>query len=169
MRPKRITVAAATIGNWIPVDRRSYGIIGFTVNPHASAAGTYSVQFTESAVNSGASKVTFSRVTTVLTVGFVNHGLSVGDNAILLGGDYIGQFDVASVIDDDSFTVTVVDDGQTSITGTCTPIISDDVAGSSAVTGKNSGTIDASVVAIRLNCTNSTGGPHDLLFNQVEG
>lgn len=170
MRPKRITVAAATVGNWIPVDRRSYGIIGFTVNPHTSAAGTYSVNFTESAVNGNGTRVSFSRTTTVLTVTFPDHGLAVADNVILLGNsDYFGQLDVASVVDDDSFTITVADSGQTAVTGTCLPIISGDIADATAVTGKNSGTIDTSVAAIRLNCTNSTGGPHDLIFNQVEG
>lgn len=170
MIPKRITVALGTVGNWIPVDRRSYGTIGFTVNPHTGALGTYSVQFTESAVNGNGTKVAFSRVTTVLTVNFPNHGLAVADNVILLGNsDYFGQLNVASVTDVNNFTITVADSGQTAVSGSCLPIIADDVAGNSSVTGQNSGTISASVAAIRLNCTNSTVAPHDIIFNQVEG
>ncbi len=166
MIPKRITVAATVVGDWIPLNRRSRDNTGVTVNPHASAAGTYTVNFTQSAVNRNGPTAAFSRTTTVLTVTLVDHGLSTTDQAALVSRDYSGVFDIASVVDDNSFTITVADAGQTSISGFVQPIIVSTLTGFSTVTGQTDGQIDASVIAIRLDCTNSTGGPHDLLINQ---
>ena len=168
MRPIRKTVAAAAIGDWIPVNRRSWGNIGFTVNPQPSAAGTYAVQFTESQLQNGTKKVPISRSTTVLTVNLVNHGGAVGDDAAVTeSGDYDGVLVIASVVDADNFTVTVSASGD-SRSATIAVVIADDVAGFTAASGKDSGLINASVVAIRLNCTNSTTAAHDILINQFE-
>ncbi len=165
---KRKTVAAAAIGDWIPVNRRSWGNIGFTVNPQPSAAGTYDVEFTESQLQNGTKKVPISRSTTVLTVSLVNHGLAVGDDAVITeSGDYDGVLVVASVVNADSFTVTVAASGD-SRSATVAPVIADTVVDFAAASGKNSGFIDASIVAIRLNCTNSTTAAHDILINQFE-
>lgn len=165
---KRKTVAAAAVGDWIPVNRRSWGSIGFTVNPQPSAAGTYDVEFTESNLQNGTKKVPISRSTTVLTISLVNHGLAVGDDAIITeSGDYDGVEVVASVVDADSFTVTVAASGD-SRSATVAPVIADTVVDFAAATGKNSGLINASVVAIRLNCTSSTTAAHDILINQFE-
>ena len=165
---KRKTVAAAAIGDWIPVNRRSWGNIGFTVNPQPSAAGTYDVEFTESELQRGTKKVPISRSTTVLTVSLVNHGLAVGDDAVITeSNDYDGVLVVASVVNADSFTVTVAASGSYT-SATVAPVVADVATGFLAASGKNSGLIDASIVAIRLNCTNSTTAAHDILINQFE-
>jgi len=168
MNLKRVTVAAAAISPWIPLNRRSWGSVGFTVNPQNSAAGTYDVEFTESNLNTVLDFTPISRSTTVLTVSLVNHGLIVGDDVIVAGSiDYDGEQTVASVVDADSFTITVAASG-TARKAKIIPIIADDLTGFTAATGKNSGEIDASVVAIRLNCTNSTTAAHDIFINQFE-
>jgi len=166
MKLKRITVDNAVVGNWIPLNRMSRDNVGIVVSAHASAGGTYDVNFTESALNSRGVPSTFSRTTTVLTVTLVNHGLTTADNVMIQDSDYVGQHDIASVVDDDSFTVTVADAGQNSTNGLIVPVIVSTLTGFSAATGRVDGLIDASVVAVRLNCTNSTGGPHDISINQ---
>ena len=75
MIPKRITVANGDVGDWVPLNRRSRDHVGVTVNPHASAGGSYTVNFTQSGVNRLGSSCTFSRAGTTLTVGLENHGL----------------------------------------------------------------------------------------------
>lgn len=165
---KRITVAAGAISDWIPVNRRSWGSIGFTVNPQPTAAGTYDVEFTESQLQRGTRKVPISRSTTTLTVNLVNHGLAVGNDAVITESqDYDGVRIVTAITDVDNFTVTVSASGD-SRSATVSPVIADDVAGFTAATGKNSGLVDASIVAMRLNCTNSTTAAHDILINQFE-
>ena len=124
---KRITVAAGAVSDWIPVNRRSWGSIGFTVNPQVSAAGTYDVEFTESQIQRGTRKVPISRSTTTLTVNLVNHGLAVGDDAVITESqDYDGVLVVASVVDVDNFTVTVAASGDAR-SATVSPVIADDV------------------------------------------
>ncbi len=165
---KRITVAAGAVSDWIPVNRRSWGNIGFTVNPQPSAAGTYDVEFTESQLQRGIKKVPISRSTTVLTVNLVNHGGAVGDDAVITeSGNYDGVLVIASVVSADSFTVTVSASGD-STSATIAIVIADDLVGFTAASGKESGIVDASIVAMRLNCTNSTTAAHDILINQFE-
>ena len=165
---KRQTVAAGAIGTWIPVNRRSFGNIGFTVAPNTSATGTYDVQFTESNIQRGTDNVVLSRSTTTLTVNLVNHGLVVGDEArIVQSTDYDAFHVVATVVDADSFTATVAASG-TSVRGTVIPIVVDDVSGFSGAAGKQSGIVDASVVAVRLDATGISSAPIDILVNQFE-
>lgn len=166
MIPKRITVANGDVGDWVPLNRRSRDHVGVTVNPHASAGGSYTVKYTQSGVNRLGPSCTFSRAGTTLTVGLENHGLSTSDQVSFKSGDYNGVFDVASVTNDDVFTVTLGSAVGSSNKGNAQPIIVSDLNGFSAVTGQVDGQIDASVIAIRLDCTSSTGGPHDLLINQ---
>ena len=170
MLPKRITVTYGTVGKWIPVDRRSYGTIGFTVHPHTSSAGTYSVQFTESEIQKGR-KCNVSRSTTTLTINYQSHGLTTSDDVILYGsyaGDYNARYAVASVVDANNITVTVADAG-TSTIAYVIPVIVDTLTDFSGVSGLLSGNIFASVTAIRLNATSVTTANIDLVFNQVEG
>ena len=116
----------------------------------------------------GTKKVPISRSTTVLTVNLVNHGGSVGDDAVVTeSGDYDGVLVIASVVDTDNFTVTVSASGD-SRSATIAVVIADVVTGFLSASGKNSGLIDASIVAMRLNCTNSTTAAHDILINQFE-
>jgi hypothetical protein len=171
MLEKRITVQAAEIGKWIPLNRRSFGTVGFTVAPQEGAGGTYSVEFTEREIQRGPKVVGISRTATVLTIPLVNHGLTVGDSVVLYSsrdGDYEGVYQVASVVDLDSITVAVPDAGQTAPYSNVIPLKVDVMTDFDAATGKESGNIFASVTAVRLNCTNSTTAPHDILINQFE-
>lgn len=169
MRPLRITVQPGTKSNWIPVSRRSWGEIGFTVQPQLGAAGTYDVEFTESEGQFG-DRATLSRVGTTLTVNLVNHGLDTTNGCFIVrttNGDYDGFFEVQTVPSLDQFTVTVLASGDATV-GFVSPVVQDDVTGFTAVTGKDSGNVFASIFALRLNCTNSTTAPHDFLVNQYD-
>lgn len=165
MIPKRIKVADATISDWIPLNRRSRDHTGVTVDPHTSAAGSYTVNYTQSAINRKGAVSALSRSGTTLTITLPNHGLSTSDDIAIQSRDYNGVFTVASVTNDNVFTITVPASGE-SITGFVQPIIVSTLTGFSSVTGQTDGQIDASVIAIRLDCTTSTGGPHDLLIDQ---
>jgi hypothetical protein len=167
---KRITVAAGAVGAWIPLDRRSYGTIGFTVRPHTSSAGTYSVNFTSSPLQQGRENCVLSRSTTALTITYPAHGLTTADDVIVsgvLGADYGGRYKVASVVDANNITVTVADAG-TATRGTVAPVVVDTVTDFSGASGLNSGNIFASISAFRLDATDVTTAPADLIYNQVE-
>lgn len=167
---KRVTVTQATVGKWIPVDRRSYGTIGFTVRPHTSSAGTYSVNFTESPIQKGRERSALSRSTTTLTINYPLHGLTTADDVILTdvrNGDYGGRYAVASVVDANNITVTVADAGSAP-TATVIPVVVDTVTDFSGVSGLLSGNIFASVSAFRLNAASVTTAPVDIIYNQVE-
>ena len=170
MRPKKVTVAAAAVGNWIPVSRGSPGDIGFTVHPLTSSAGTYDVNFTQSEMQKGVLNVPISRTTTTLTITLTAHGLTTADDVILygvLGQDYNGRFKVASVTDANNITVTVANSG-TATKANVLPIIVDTVTDFSAVSGLKSGNIFASTTALRLNCTSVTTAGVSLYINQDE-
>ena len=167
MRPIRRTVAAAAVGAWIPLNKMSRDHAGIAVNPHDSVTGgTYTVNYTQSALNRKGPVCTFSRTTTVLTVTLPNHGLSITDEVSIQSRDYNGIFTPASIVDDDNFTVTVTDSGQASNKGHAQPIIISVLTGFDTVSGQVDGQIDATVEAVRLDCALSTGWPHDIIINQ---
>lgn len=171
MRLKRFTVAAGAKSPWIPLNRRSWGDVGFIVSPQNGALGTYNVEVTENDIQFG-EKATLSRVTTVLTIVLPNHGLTTVDGVFITrtnNNDYSGFFEVATIVDLNTITVTVTDSGQDAPTGFVSSVIKNDITGFSAVTGRKAGNIFASVVAVRLDCTLCTVAPTDLYLNQFSG
>jgi len=167
MKLKRVTVAATAIGDWIPLDRKNNSNVGIVTNGHPTSAGTYTVEITESDLQHGL-RVPVSRSTTTLTVNYVNHGLAVGDGAIVSGsGDYDGQQVVAAITDADNFTITVAASGDARF-AVVSPVIATPLGGFNGVSGKVNGLINASVVAVRLNCTSATTAPVDMFVNQQE-
>lgn len=162
-------VAAAAVGDWIPLNRRSFGTVGFTVSPDTGAGGTYAVNFTESPIQTGIKKTPYTRSTTTLTVNLVAHGLATTDDAVIMDHPNLnGVYRVASVVDADNITITVADSGPAAGTLTIAPVIVDTVTDFVTASGKTSGNIFASTVAIRLNCTNGTTAPHRISINQFE-
>jgi len=165
-----MTVTEGTVGAWQPVDRRSYGTIGFTVRPHTSSAGTYSVNYTLSDLQRGRENCVLSRTTTTLTITYPTHGLTTADDVIIsgvLGSDYGGRYKVASVVDANNITVTVADAGSATL-ATVARVVVDTVTDFSAVSGLLSGNIFASISAIRLDATNVTTSGCEFIYNQVE-
>ena len=108
-------------------------------------------------------------MTTVLTIVLPNHGLTTADGVFIVrtnNNDYSGFFEVATIVDLNTITVTVTDSGQDAPTGFVSSVIKNDITGFSAVTGRKAGNIFASVVAVRLECTLCTVAPTDLYLNQ---
>lgn len=93
----------------------SFGI-GFGVKLSEGATLTYSVQHTFDDLYTVRKDVSISRSTTTATVTLPLHGLGVGDwiNVTNSGNPALdGQFSVASVVDENSFTYTVANSGAT--------------------------------------------------------
>lgn len=109
MRPTSIynDYTAVGSGKWMPVDWRPHGDATINVTLDATAALTYKVQYTIDPINVDPDTVQLSRTTTTLTVTDDNHGLSVGDSVIFIDSDYKGTYDVASVVDVNTYTLTV--------------------------------------------------------------
>ena len=162
-------VAAAAVGDWIPLNRRSFGTVGFTVSPDNGAGGTYAVNFTESPIQSGIKGTPYTRSTTTLTVTLTAHGLATSDDVVIMDHSTLnGVYRVATVTNANVITVTVADSGPAAGTLTIAPVIVDTVTDFVTASGKTSGNIFASTVAIRLNCANGTTAPHRISINQFE-
>lgn len=166
MKPKRQVVGEGAIGSWIPVSTDMRSPLGFTVRPHASATGSYDVQFTESDLNN-IIKCTYSRTTTTLTITFPSeHGLTTADSLHVLHGDWEGDQAIASVSSVTAVTVTVADSGGSSGDIYLVPMIVDTVTDFSAATGLNSGNVSASVTAMRLDASSISSDDVTFLINQ---
>jgi hypothetical protein len=130
--------------------------IGFTVKPLPSSAGTYDVNFTTSDLGKGTA-ASYTRSTTTLTVTHTNHGLTTNDSYVIAGDtDFEGTHAIASVTNDNVFTITVADSGAAAGNITGYPLQVDDVTDFTAASGTNSGNISASVSAIRLDASSAT-------------
>jgi len=86
--------------------------VGMGVKLSSGASLTYNVQHTFDELYTPSQGWSASRITTVGTIVQVNHGLSVGDWAMFDAAvPFRGEYAVASVVDADSFTITVADTG----------------------------------------------------------
>ena len=114
MRPVRVRLAAAGVSAWIPLNRypSSYAValaLYFSSNKNLTANVQYSLDPLE------ARPANVSRSTTTATLKLVNHGLSVDDSIVVEAAPapFAGTYAVASVVDQDTITYTVVDSGAT--------------------------------------------------------
>lgn len=165
MKPTKQTITEGTVGDWIPVTRNSENTKGFTVRPHTNSGGTYDVNFTESDLQGG-TKRPVSRSSTTLTITWVDHGLTTDDDVVLTESiDYDGVYRVASVPDQNSLTVTVAASG-TARFAKVAGVVVDTLTNLSAVSGLNSGNIFGSVSAVRVDATNVTTQPVDIIIDQ---
>lgn len=121
MRPVTQRLSAADFSPWVPLNRLSKGVfaVGLGVVISSGASLTYSVQQTMDNVYDRTEEFSVARVTTTGTVTLTNHGLSVDDWVLFSGAaapfNTAKGFAVASVVDANSFTVTVANSGITSI------------------------------------------------------
>lgn len=118
MRARSVTLSGVGFSRWIPLDRYgSYFGVGLGVKLSSGAALTASVQHTFDDIYQvfDASSFSLSRSGTTATVTMPNHGLSVGDWIQVLSADapFDGEFLVASVPDQNTFTYTVAATGAT--------------------------------------------------------
>lgn len=155
MRPTSIVHDATATGSsrWMPVDWRPHGDATVNITLDATAALTYKVQYTIDPINVAPDTVQFTRTTTTLTVTDVDHGLSVGDSVTILDGDFKGYYDVASVTDANTYTLTVANAGAA---GGTFKRVKVRVFDSATLTGKTANAEDSfsnPVTAVRLNVT----------------
>jgi len=116
MRPHTERLSAVGFSPWIPLNWRSSSFgIGLGVKLSSGASLTCAVQHTFDELQPPVKDFSGSRTTTVATITRVNHGLSVGDSAIIqnAAAPFSGAFAVASVVDADNFTYTVANSGAT--------------------------------------------------------
>lgn len=120
MRPVTVRLSAAGFSPWIPLDHYSASFnVGFGVKLSSNGNLTYSVQHTFDNVlqpTSPASPIIpISRSGTVATVSQTNHGISVADYIGVRGAGVPldGDYEVASVVDQNSYTYTVANSGVT--------------------------------------------------------
>jgi len=117
MRPVRVRLAAAGYSAWIPLNRypSSYAValaLYFSSNKNLTANVQYTLDPLESQVGVA------SRSTTTATLKLTNHGLSVDDSIVVEGAaPFNGTYQVASVVDQNTITYTVVDSGAASAGG----------------------------------------------------
>lgn len=120
MRPVKVRMAAAGYSQWIPVNRlQSNFNVSIAVVVSSGGVLTYTVQHTFDDIHAYSDRK-ITRSTTVATVNYTNHGLSVGDWAAVQGtGDsnLDGFQTVASVVDANNFTYTVSNTGATAAIG----------------------------------------------------
>ena len=122
---------------------------------HNGATGNYSLEVSLSDTDpSNIVRATFARVTTTITVTDTDHGLSAGDDVVLVGSDWdttgATTIPVATVADADTFTITVADSGRTSGGIHYMPIKVRTLTGFSAVSGENTGTLSGPVKLMRI-------------------
>jgi hypothetical protein len=114
MRPIYGRLTAAGNGPWIPVNRLQADFkLALAGSIDSGSVLEWEVQHTLSDL-SAERNVVITRVTTTATVADTAHGLKVGDSVIIRGsGDanLNGTYAVASVVNADSYTYTVVDTG----------------------------------------------------------
>lgn len=109
-------VSAAGFGGWMVLDmRRVYFDTALAVVLSSGATLTYTVQHTFDPVATELENVVITRSGTTATLLWPNHGLSVDDSVTVAGAlaPFDGTFAVASVVDDDTITYTVLNSGAT--------------------------------------------------------
>lgn len=169
MKTTSVVVGSATFSQWIPVDSYINPIsisLGCTISSGATL--TYQVQHTfDSPWNMR--QCVLSRSSTTATVTLADHGLVVGDSVLVeqAGAPFDGTFAVASVVDANSFTYTVLNSGSTgTYEGKIAPMRVFPHSSVTAKTTNSDGNYAYPVAAVRLNVTAYTSGKVTLNVTQ---
>lgn len=169
------TLAAQASSPWIVPNAllRAAGL-GLALTFDVAANMTISVQHTMDDPNQNPRLVAVARAGTVATITDNGHGLAVGDNVIMSqDGTFNGSFDVATVVDANNYTVTVLNSGALN----ATPILQSfrvfNHATLNGVTGVPPARADGNyaypIAAVRLKCTAYTAGKATLTVQQGLG
>lgn len=176
MHPITQRLSAAGYTPWVPINRLQTSFtVGLAVVLSSGASLTYSVEYTLDAPHNTANltqEFKLSRTTTVLTVTKVAHALSVGSWVNLWGNGGApldGEFQVASVVDANNFTVTVANSGLTAGNGvgwlqTMRVYSHATLAG---LTASGSGSFTSPIFATRLHVSTYSSGTAD--FDVLQG
>lgn len=120
MRPQTVRLASATFSPWIVLDHLVQGfVVGLGVKLSSNGNLTYSVQHTfDNILQDEVLNTSLTRSTTTATLTKTNHGLSVADYIKVsgAGAPFDGEYAVASVVDQNSITYTVLNSGLTTST-----------------------------------------------------
>lgn len=166
MRPTSVRVSSAASSAWVPVNRYGTSIailaaVAFSSNKNL----TVSVEYCTDPLVAVPCNAT--RSTTTLTITLTNHGLTTSDwvNISQLSAALDGNYKVASVTNQNVFTVTVSDTGPTTSSGTNMQIIpmrifTHDVLASLTANAASNFTVPPT--AVRLTCSSYTAGYADL-------
>jgi hypothetical protein len=174
MRPTSVTLTAAGISKWIPVNeiQIAFGIgLGVTISNGANL--TYSVQHTFDDPNADFRQVVLSRTTTTATITDNGHNLVSGDCVIVSGsGDanLDGTYTI-TVVDANSYTYTVANTGAAS-GSMYTNVRTFRVFTHATLVGlsaRTDGNYAFPIQAVRLNITSYTSGNATLTVLQGMG
>ena len=174
MRPTSVTLSAAGISKWIPVNEVQIAFgIGLAVTLSTGASLTYSVQHTFDDPVADFRQVSLSRSTTTATVIDNGHNLVTGDCVVVTGsGDtnLDGTYTI-TVVDANTYTYTVANTGATAgsmYTNVRTFRVFNH-ATLAAQTTRGDGNYAFTIQAIRLNVTSWTAGSATLTILQGMG
>lgn len=166
MRPVVQRKSAAGVTPWVMMDRRQEDFqASLAVNLSATASLTYDVEFTldKMGFEDIKTQFTLSRAATVLTVNFTAHGLNVNDFVKFqnCGAPFDGEYPVATVVDENNFTVTVANSGLTSLDNGLGQMLTARIFKHDTMVGKttaDTGNLDLPVCFTRLNVTTYAAG-----------
>lgn len=113
-----VTLSAAGNSNWIPLNRLQVPFgVSLAGMISSGAVLVWKVQHTFDRLDSDAERqISISRAGTVATVTDPAHKLSVGDSIFIMGSrstNLDGNFDIATIVDANTYTYTVVNTGAT--------------------------------------------------------
>lgn len=173
------TLAAVASSPWIiPNPLLHTGTIGLGVTFTSNANLTCEVQHTFDDPSQNYRAVTYTRVTTTLTITDNNHGLNVGDNVILAAdanGTVNASYDIVSITDQNTYTVTVTNSGAASGSTTLQSyrVFNHDTLTTALLTGtpppRTAGNYADPIGAFRLKVTVYTAGSVTLSAQQGLG
>lgn len=169
------TLAAVGASTWIIPNPllRSAGL-GLALTFSVDANMTVSVQHTMDDPMQNARQVSVARAGTVATITDNGHGLNVGDNVIMSqDGTFNGSFDVATVTDANTYTVTVPNSGAVNATPMLQSFRVFNHATLTGITGVPPARADGNyaypIGALRLKCTVWAAGAATLTAQQGLG
>jgi hypothetical protein len=173
MRPQQTSLAAAGNSPWLNCNwlQNSFGV-SLAGIPTSGANLTWKVQHTFDLFSQTARPVTISRTTTVATVTDTDHRLSVGDSIVVVNSgstNLDGTYDIATVIDANSYTYTVANSGIASASAQLKSFRVFDHATLVAKTARADGNYAFPPEGYRLVITAYVSGKCDLIAHQGLG
>lgn len=181
MRQQVTTLDAVGVSPWLLVDNRRHGTdfnLGIRVDLQTASNLTYSVEATKdrNALERVRGDLSIARVTTTATATLLAHGLKTGDSIIIYDTNFTthnpesnleGLFTI-TVVDEDTFTYTVVDTGAAAANPAriLTFSVHDLSPALTANTTADNDSLTEPVSAVRLNITAFTAGSAKLTVLQ---
>ena len=164
MRPQSVTQSALGFSQWLNINRlvASNFAVGIAGKITSGAALTWSAQVTYDPITEATQEWSASRTTTTGTITKTGHGLSVGDwTQMDAAAPFNAAYSVASVVDANTYTITVANSGATSVAKGSSNLWTARVFEHAVLTAQTvslQGSITVPPVAVRLNVSTYTSG-----------